>query len=105
MRKFISFFLVSGFLCLSPASAFDDAVTHKELIFNAAEVSTLDGYSKDKLGLPQGIFTDLGPNSHGKPTHEKDNRIIEWLREGAFIEDNPICRATNHFHNPLRDWS
>ncbi len=27
-----------------------------------------------------------------------------WLTEGAFLEDKPITRSFNHFHNPLCRW-
>ena len=32
------------------------------------------------------------------------SRLSEWLARGSRVEDDPMCRATNHFHNPRRDW-
>lgn len=31
----------------------------------------------------------------------KGKKIIKWIMEGSTDEDSPMCRATNHFHNPL----
>lgn len=28
-------------------------------------------------------------------------RAQQWLRDGGQLEDEPACRASNHFHNPL----
>lgn len=32
------------------------------------------------------------------------NKIINLLRQGSTEEDSPICRASNHFHDPLKLW-
>ena len=31
--------------------------------------------------------------------------LIEWIQYGAEMEDDPMCRAANHFHNPYLDWT
>jgi hypothetical protein len=30
--------------------------------------------------------------------------IQEWLQKGSTAEDSPLCRASNHFHDPLKPW-
>jgi hypothetical protein len=34
-----------------------------------------------------------------------DKEIVEWLQYGAKMEDDPACRASNHFHDPYMHWS
>ncbi|MDA8142265.1 MAG: hypothetical protein M0036_26765 [Desulfobacteraceae bacterium] len=36
----------------------------------------------------------------GSRTVVNGKRLFEWLTYGAKEEDNPACRASNHFHNP-----
>lgn len=31
--------------------------------------------------------------------------ILKWLQYGAEMEDDPVCRAGNHFHNPYLYWT
>jgi len=31
--------------------------------------------------------------------------LREWIEYGAEMEDDPMCRASNHFHNPYLDWT
>ena len=33
--------------------------------------------------------------------------VARWIQEGLTDEDRPLCRATNHFHNPIYpgDWT
>jgi hypothetical protein len=33
-----------------------------------------------------------------------DKELIYWIQYGAQMEDDPNCRAANHFHNPYLDW-
>ncbi|MCI5142717.1 MAG: hypothetical protein D3909_13540 [Candidatus Electrothrix sp. ATG1] len=30
--------------------------------------------------------------------------IAEWLELGSKKEDDPMCRAANHFHDPWKPW-
>ncbi len=78
------------------ANAFNDSLTHPKLSLRAIEKSetTLDLYFEDFLSLKDGIKTDV----NGK-------NIYEWLQLGAKQEDAPMCRASNHFHNPYLDWT
>ncbi|MBI3354673.1 MAG: hypothetical protein HY034_07290, partial [Nitrospirae bacterium] len=50
--------------------------------------------SIEKRGFTSGYKEDV----NGK-------QIIQWLSDGSELEDSPMCRASNHFHNPLKDWS
>ena len=97
------------------AFSWDDGVTHKDLSEYAAINSILDKSKGDYLnglGFPDGLYTWLKWN--GNRTI-KDGYIIEWLREGAMLEDSsgPLFigyidgkgRSFNHFHNPLKPWA
>jgi len=76
------------------ALSFDNEYTHKELTAKAIDHSQIDNILKNNLGLLNGV-------------HEyfQKRTIIDWLREGSFLEDEPGCRASNHFHNPLKSWT
>lgn len=87
-----SVFLI--FLVSWNAAAFDDKKTHPELTSLAIQNSSINNYLVGVLAL-QGHTETIGDG--------KSLRV--WLREGARLEDNPMCRATNHFHNPLREWT
>jgi hypothetical protein len=75
------------------AYSFDNVLTHKDITKNAAENSNLSSYLISSIGFKKGIETKL----NGKT-------ILQWVREGSSSEDEPMCRATNHFHNPLLSW-
>jgi len=76
------------------ASGFDDSSTHRELTRQAILNSNISFYLGAALGFPRGIDTFIG-----------NIPISESIIEGSRLEDQPMCRASNHFHNPLRDWS
>jgi hypothetical protein len=81
--------------------AFDDTITHPELTNYAVAnvVDRLNNYFKSNLNLPKGVDTILSDG----PENEKPVR--RWLMHGARTEDSPMCRASNHFHNPRNDLS
>jgi hypothetical protein len=70
-------------------SAFNDTVTHRELTKLGVDKSSTDKYLRDNLNFPYGVNTKLG---------EKIG--IDWIRDGSQLEDEPACRASNHFHDP-----
>ncbi|HBD10326.1 MAG TPA: hypothetical protein DCZ69_18920 [Syntrophobacteraceae bacterium] len=85
----------------SDANAFDDKRTHPQITQKAIDgVSVkIEKYLQTNLTLPQGLATIIsdGPQS--------TMSIREWLLLGAKQEDDPMCRASNHFHNPRNDLS
>lgn len=94
---FIGLFLI--IICfVKNTAAYNDKITHPDITKKAAENSQLDQYLKNNLGLQNGIATKFSFNNELKT-------ITKWLREGAELEDDPICRASNHFHDPLKLWS
>jgi len=83
-------------LAYTSAEAFDNRKTHPKLTEYAVQEieNSLDSHFKNKLILPQGLATPL----HGR-------RTLDWLTFGADREDVPMCRRSNHFHNPRNDLS
>ncbi len=73
--------------------SYDNEITHRDITTKAVENSNLNRYLIDSLNFISGIETKF----NGMP-------ILKWLREGAYLEDSPMCRASNHFHNPLKSW-
>ena len=84
-------------ICLSNnAFCFDDRLTHPDITEKAVSNSNLGPYLKNNLELKDGIDTKF-------PSNSKDSvRIL--FKKGATDEDDPDCRASNHFHNPLLSW-
>jgi len=77
------------------AYAFDDKTTHPKITEKAAESSKLGNYLIKNLGAEF---------SGGIETKVSGKLVIDWLAKGATDEDDPDCRASNHFHNPLLSW-
>lgn len=79
--------------------AFDDVDTHPRMAEKATRVSNLDLILMNELDLADGINTRL------KPLVGESQRIFELVRRGSILEDDPGCRASNHFHNPLQPFT
>lgn len=90
----LSFLLTANF---STLYAYNDEITHPEITKKAEESSKLDYYLSENLGR-----TFL----KGSDTAIKGKPILEWLTESSKLEDESLCRASNHFHDPLKtNWS
>lgn len=74
---------------------FDDLGTHPGITRRGVLASGLDSVLKNELGIRDGVDAVLTPKARGGET------VREWLRTGSTLEDEPACRASNHFHNPL----
>jgi hypothetical protein len=108
MRKlFLSLIFITS-LVSGNSSAFDNKITHPELTKEAIEDSAVGQYLIKNLNIPDGVSTCLGMNTAGKSTIKGKgtaNTIRNWLIEGSYLEDEPNCRASNHFHDPLMSWT
>ena len=91
MKKLIIYVFII-FVFSGNVSAFDNEKTHRHLTDEAIERSELktNGYLKNNLNLPNSLDTIIDGLS-----------LRAWLRQGSYLEDEPGCRASNHFHNPL----
>jgi hypothetical protein len=76
--------IISGY-----AFAWNDTLTHPHITLKAVGSSSFDKHLQNQL-----MITD------GKNSILNGKTILKWLEYGAEMEDKPICRATNHFHNP-----
>lgn len=83
------------FLFASSAHGYDNVITHRTITEKGSEYSTAQTreFLKEKLGFQKGYETVI-----------MNRRLIDWLKEGSYLEDVPNCRASNHFHNPLLPW-
>ncbi|MCI5207550.1 MAG: hypothetical protein D3910_01875 [Candidatus Electrothrix sp. ATG2] len=99
MRKILFFFIILFFLVPSWSGAWDDKSTHPAFTEQAVRNTVLfkKGVLKSQLGFEGQIEEYL---YNGKNTLS----IIEWLTRGSEKEDDPMCRAANHFHNPWKPW-
>ncbi|MCP4351648.1 MAG: hypothetical protein GY795_39790 [Desulfobacterales bacterium] len=94
------------FACCFNAGAYDDELTHKEItkkaviVFHEDLIRDFSIYLKDKIG----IIPNTGYDTILKEGwFKKGKTILELLQEGAEEEDNPMCRAANHFHDPIEN--
>ena len=94
-------FVTSSLLILTigPAGAFDDIDTHPRITRASIRGSSLDASLKNELAMGEGVLTVLRPRSGNGQS------IQRWIEDGSRLEDNPTCRATNHFHNPLKPFT
>lgn len=83
-------FTMSGQQCYG----YNETVTHKDLTQNAVNASQVDTYLASRLLLSKGIDELVSGTS-----------ILDRIRDGSELEDKPMCRASNHFHNPLNSFS
>jgi hypothetical protein len=94
MRKLCFLFIITAALIPGNVSAFNNEVTHPDLTDRAIRSSKLSDYLKDTLNFPKGAGTII-----------EDLTLEEWIERGSTLEDEPQCRASNHFHNPLEPWT
>ena len=88
--------VLSNLFFCSSALSFDDQITHPDLTDKAVESSMLDKYLKTNLALDKGLNAKFPSNT--------ETTVKDLFKKGATDEDDPICRASNHFHNPLLNW-
>lgn len=81
------------FTLCSYSNAYDNEIIHPVITKESVEESNLNVYLIDNLGIADGF----GEFVNGK-------KIMEWLQDGSKAEDEPMCRASNRFHNPLLPW-
>lgn len=79
----------------STCYGFDDEVTHRDITQKSIDISVMSGLndSLKNIGLANGTETIINSSP-----------VWKWLKEGSKLEDSPTCRASNHFHNPLKPW-
>ena len=84
---------------LSITFGFDDQKTHPKITEKVvSDISSLNAYLKMSLGFAKGIDSRFPSDSQ-----DPNRSIIELLKQGSTDEDSPMCRASNHFHNPLNN--
>jgi len=98
MKKFSFLILVIAILLPMKGFAWDDKKTHPRITEKAVLNSNLDAYLQNNLGF----IKSEDPNQTG--TLFKGKYVTELIQKGSVLEDDPACRASNHFHNPLKNW-
>jgi hypothetical protein len=94
-KTIINFILFLFFIYLPVAFSYDDEITHAGITEKAIFISNIEPMLQG-LGFAAGVNSKI-PADTGKS-------ILFWLRKGSIDEDSPLCRASNHFHNPLKSW-
>ena len=93
------------FIFVFPINLFswDDTRTHPHITTNATISSDLQEVLQDQLNLQQGMLTKI--YDYDLAALYREHTINGWIDYGAEQEDTPMCRASNHFHNPLELWN
>lgn len=94
MRILFNAFIAVVALLSIDAFAFDNKETHTQLTEVAVDNLEFNNFLVRNLNLENGINAEI-----------KGLELFKWLREGSRLEDEPPCRASNHFHDPLEPWS
>lgn len=92
-NKILLTILILIFPSITVSNAYDTDNVHPLLNEKALLQSNVDNYLKAQLGFANGIKEVF-----------KTKRITEWIKDGAKLEDETICRSRNHFHDPLKSW-
>lgn len=98
----IKFILVISVLLLALpilSYGYDNINTHPDLthetITNPKSNSNLNNFLKKNLGFTNGLDEKI------KDSSGMSNSVLQWVKKGSKEEDEPMCRASNHFHNPI----
>ncbi len=95
IRYYLSFYMLLT-IFISVAFAFNDEITHPVI----SEKALLDSNTLEIKYLSKHLML-----KNEEDTLINGKKIIEWIHYGAKMEDDPPCRASNHFHNPYLDWN
>jgi len=98
MKKIFVWAVCASLLICVRSFAWDDYYTHPHITEEALKASAFDDYLKTVLHVSDGIDYKL------HSIIKKDYNIVQWFQYGSTQEDRPVCRASNHFHNPLKSW-
>ena len=95
-RKIISVLPLLILFSYTVIYAHDNIIVHPAITEIAVGKSNIDQYIKDNLNLKNGLKTTLQPVGN--------QTVLYLLSKGSIDEDIPLCRAGNHFHDPLKSW-
>jgi hypothetical protein len=92
-------FLIVLLACVEqpPVFSFDDKNTHRRLTELALKNAGFEKFLNEQ-------FTSLLDYSSVLQIGNESRTIIQCVQEGAFLGDDPVCRAVNHFHDPTKSW-
>lgn len=96
-NKYIYYLIIFIYTFLIPciSKAYDDELTHPHIIKQAIKETNLNSFLQLYFNLKN------YQSQHGSDIQLNTKSVIDILREGAEKEDDPLCRAANHFHNPI----
>ena len=114
IMPFVLWSIVS--LTATPSLSLEET-THRALNENIAQRTvvnfSLNEYVKSNLNLKDGVYTPL--NGTNDENIVENKQVFQWLGYGGMQEDRPgsqsdyifyrPTRSTNHFHNPLKQWT
>jgi hypothetical protein len=101
MKKVIYFLFIINVLFFNFANAYDNKTSHKLITEESVKQAVIEfgfnNYLINNFGFSDGINTTFSSVSSSK-------QILDYLKDGSELEDTPMCRASNHFHDPTKSW-
>ncbi len=91
------FLILLTVLPIQKGLCYDDESTHQDLSNASLKISSTNQRLTEGLNVPDGIDTVF--------SFKPNMRIIDYIAKGSELEDDPDCRASNHFHDPLKVWT
>ncbi len=101
MKRLINSIIMLLIICIPVhTSAFDNDITHPHITGAALRVSKIYVYLHDNFDFA--AIED--ENENIIDTTFDGESVSALIKDGSMLEDKPACRASNHFHNPLKEW-
>ncbi len=102
---FLALILARFLFAGEAALCWDDLVNHPDMTKGSIAATGLDNYLVNNLGMSEGkdkTFTYYPSIFSITPV---SSSILKMMMRGSTDEDHPWCRASNHFHDPLKTWN
>ena len=114
MTIILAIYCSSWFCVCHPAYSWSDNATHPAITEKAIQLSTMDAYLKNQLGISQGLGAEFQTEFYpallermAELEPERTTRsALDWVRTGSQLEDKILrtqYRPRHHFHDPTRN--
>ncbi len=104
--KYVLIAMVIAISTFASENAFcwDDKVNHPDMTERSIATTELDNYLVSNLGISEGKDKEYTYYPSIFSITPVSRSILRMLQIGSTDEDDPMCRASNHFHDPLKTW-
>jgi hypothetical protein len=95
------------------AYSWSDVATHAAITDKAVQLSKMDDYLKNRLGIQQGLtaefqavfYPSLEERMASLEPERTTRSALDWIKTGSQLEDKTLrqSRSRHHFHDPIRN--